>query len=335
MKTLEHYEDGMSNGQKKLGSPRRFIAAVSLVGVLAMISPAFAATAMQETFKTPDEAVAALISANRKDDVPELLKILGPDAEKLILSGDSVADKEGREKFLAAYDVSHGLASEGDNKDVLIIGTEEWPLPIPLVREGNKWRFDTKAGEDEILYRRIGRNELNGIEVCRAYVEAQQEYAAGHEHQYAQKFLSASGMHDGLYWPVAENEKESPLGPLIAGAEAEGYNAQSIQEKREPYHGYYYRILTKQGPDARGGARNYIADGRMTGGFALLAYPATYNDSGIMTFIVNEHGIVYEKNFGPNTAQIAPLISEFDPDETWKVVLSDNVASGDTHTVSK
>jgi len=209
----------------------------------------------------------------------------------------------------------------------LIIGKEEWPLPIPLVRQGNKWRFDTQAGEQEILNRRIGRNELNVIEVCRSYVEAQQEYAAGHQHRYAPKFLSAPGNEDGLYWSANAEKGESPFGPLIARAEAEGYDASSIQDKHEPYHGYYYRTLLRQGTQAIGGAREYNINGHITGGFALLAYPATYGDSGMMTFMVNQDGIVYEKNLGSDTRKIASRITVFDPDETWKMIASENAST--------
>jgi len=297
------------------------IAASSLAAILSSArAPAFAAGARQETFSAPAQAVDALIRANRGGNVAELLKILGVESEKLISSGDPVADKAGRDRFVAAYDASHKLETRGANKVVLIVGKEDWPLPIPLVRHGSVWRFDTKAGEKEILDRRIGRNELKVIEVCRAYVEAQREYAAkdrvgtGHL-EYAQHLLSTSGKHDGLYWPTGAGEEQSPLGPLIAKARAAGYFAK--EDESRPYYGYYYKILKRQGPNAPGGAKDYTVDSHMSGGFAMLAFPARYSDSGVMTFIVNQNGIVYQKNLGPETATIANNMTQFDPDATW------------------
>jgi hypothetical protein len=249
--------------------------------------------------------------------------MLGPEGAKLIHSGDPVADRHGRTRFIAAYDEAHKLELDGDSKAILIVGTDQWPLPIPLVREHARWRFDTKAGADEILNRRIGRNELSVIEVCRAYVAAQREYAAkrlgsGGSPEYAQHFMSTIGQRDGLYWPVKAGEEESPLGPLIARARAAGYRPGTPHVKPRPYYGYYFRILTQQGQIAPGGARKYIVNGHMTGGFALIAYPATYADSGIMTFIVNQDGIVYQKNLGPATTHIAQQITQYDPDLSWQ-----------------
>jgi hypothetical protein len=281
----------------------------------------------QREFPTPEQAVEALLSATRTDEPESLLVILGPRGAKLIHSGDPVADRDGRERFAAAYDQAHHIEYEGSKEAVLFVGTEDWPLPIPLVHESGGWRFDTQAGEQQIIDRRIGRNELNVIEVCRAYVQAQREYAdiqasAGGKRQYAQHFLSHTGQRDGLYWPVTGEEPESPLGPLVAQARAEGYAGESPKGRRQPYYGYYYRILARQGPHASGGARNYIAaDGRMTGGFALLAYPAVYGDSGIMTFIVNQNGIVREKNLGPHTSAVAHSIREYEPDPSWRIAL--------------
>lgn len=283
-----------------------------------------AAVAQQKTFATPETAVDALIAANRDNSTRELLAILGPDGAKLIRSGDPVADKRGRERFLAAYDEAHQLELDGQDKAILVVGKEEWPLPIPLVRQQAGWRFDTKAGMEEILNRRIGRNELSVIEVCRAYVAAQREYAAtgpgpDGRPEYAQHFMSTDGQHNGLYWPVKPGEEESPLGPLIAQARAAGYAPGAPHTKPRPYYGYYFHILTRQGNSAPGGARNYVVDGHMTGGFALIAYPATYGDSGIMTFIVNQDGIVYQKKLGPATARIAQQITRYDPDVSWQV----------------
>ena len=286
-----------------------------------------AASAVQREFASADEAVEALLAATRADDVDKLLAILGPGGAKLIHSGDRIADREGRERFIASYDQSHRLEYDGSKQAVLLVGAEDWPLPIPLVHDSGGWRFDTRAGEQQIIDRRVGRNELNVIEVCRTYVLAQREYAdlqasGGGERQFAQRFLSHSGQRDGLYWPVAGEEAESPLGPLVAQAREEGYVNEKPKGGPHPYYGYYYRILTRQGAHASGGARNYIGtDGRMTAGFALLAYPAAYGDSGVMTFIVNQNGIVREKNLGPHTAKLARAIKEYDPDPSWRIAL--------------
>ncbi len=296
-------------------------AAMGLLAIAA-VSP-LAAAAPQKTFATPAAAVDALMAANRGNHIGKLLAILGPEGAKLIHSGDLVADRRGRRLFVAAYDEAHKFERDGDSKATLIVGADEWPLPIPLVREHARWRFDTKAGEDEILNRRVGRNELSVIEVCRAYVVAQREYAAknvgpGGSAEYAQHFMSKVGQRDGLYWPVKAGEEESPLGPLIARARAAGYRPGTPHLKPRPYYGYYFRILTQQGQNAPGGAKDYVVNNRMTGGFALIAYPATFGDSGIMTFIVNQDGIVYQKNLGPDTTRIAAAITQYDPDGSWQ-----------------
>jgi hypothetical protein len=289
---------------------------------IAAVSP-MAAAASQKTFATPETAVDALMAANRGNHIDKLLAILGPDGAKLIHSGDPVADRQGRTRFIAAYDEAHKLELDGDSKAILIVGADEWPLPIPLIREHARWRFDTEVGADEILNRRIGRNELSVIEVCRAYVVAQREYAAkklgpGGPAEYAQHFMSTVGQRDGLYWPVRAGEEESPLGPLIARERAAGYRPGTPHLKPRPYYGYYFRILTQQGQTAPGGARNYVVNDHMTGGFALIAYPAIYADSGIMTFMVNQVGIVYQKNLGPATVRIAQQITQYDPDPSWQ-----------------
>jgi len=253
------------------------------------------------------------------------LQILGPNADKLISSGDPVEDKKAQHKFLEAYDTDHKLESEGMNKDVLVIGEEEWPMPIPLVQTDAGWQFDTEAGEQEILNRRIGRNELNVIRTARAYVEAQNDYAdmmqqTKGKHEYAQNLISSHNQHDGLYWPAGPTDVESPLGPLIAHAAAQGYWIKTTDGKQTaaPYHGYYFKILKRQGSNAAGGAKSYLAHGHMTEGFALLAFPAKYGVSGVMTFIVNQNGFVYEKNLGPETVKEARRINGFDPDSTWR-----------------
>jgi hypothetical protein len=312
------------NAADRFLSALRFGAVTLGLFAIAAAVPATAALAAQKTFATPGAAVDALIAANRGNHLRKLLAILGTEGAKLIHSGDPVADRRGRRLFVAAYDQSHKLERDGERKATLIVGADEWPLPIPLVREHARWRFDTKAGEDEILNRRIGRNELNVIEVCRAYVEAQREYAAkklgpGGGAEFAQHFMSKTGQRDGLYWPVKAGEEESPLGLLIARARAAGYRPGTPHPKPRPYYGYYFHILTQQGQNAPGGAKNYVVNDHMTGGFALIAYPATYGDSGIMTFIVNQDGIVYQKNLGPDATRIAAAITQYDPDESWQI----------------
>jgi hypothetical protein len=313
---------GRSIGTPGFSCVRRFAVALGFVAALAGTG-ASAATVQQEVFDSPDRAVAALVAAVRADETREVLGILGPAGRKLIWSGDRVADREGREKFAAAYDEANKLVPEGTDRTMLEIGKDEWPFPIPLVKQDNHWRFDTKAGAQEILDRRIGRNELDAIEVCRAYVDAQRDYASqdragGGLLAYAQKFVSSRGKHDGLYWPTKAGEAESPLGPLMASARAEGYGVKGAKGKREPYHGYYYRILTHQGPHAPRGAYDYVVNGKMIGGFALVAFPAKYGASGIMSFLVNQDGAVFQKDLGKDSAALARRMSAFDPDESWQ-----------------
>jgi hypothetical protein len=285
-----------------------------------------AADPHEEVFQMPGDAVDALITANRNDDPAGIVKVLGPKAKKLVYSGDKIADQHMRARFLTAYDQAHELVQQNPDRDVLQVGEDEWPMPIPLDMVKTGWQWNTAAGYDEIINRRIGKNELNAIGVARAYVEAQDEYGDMHsfdhgKHAYAQKLLSDKGQRDGLYWPVKDGEPESPLGPLVAHARAEGYVAKDGQTQYEPYRGYFFKVLTEQGPHARGGAKNYAnKTGAMTRGFALIAYPAKYGDSGIMTFIVNQHGIVHEKNLGPDTTTIASDITAYDPDGSWKMV---------------
>ena len=278
----------------------------------------------QRGFATPELAAEAMAAAAHSDDAHALLQVLGPDGEKVVQSGDPVADHEGRQRFARAYDTAHHIESQGADAYTLVIGPENWPLPIPIVRSGDTWHFDTAASVQKILDRRVGRNELNVIEVCRAYVEAQREYASvdrlgDGRHEYARHFESTAGRHDGLYWEPAPGQEESPLGPLVVKARAEGYTDES-GIRPAPYHGYFYKILTRQGARAPGGAKDYLVDGHMTGGFALVAFPARWGDSGIMTFIVNQDGIVFEKNLGPDTESAARAIDEYDPDASWAVV---------------
>ena len=294
----------------------------ALLLVLAGVAPAVAAPAKntQKSFSSPDEAMKSLVQAVRNNNTKELLAILGPGSKEITSSGDPVADKAGREHFVNLYDEKIVIKGADTGRAVFSIGNDDYPYPIPLLKKGNAWRFDAKAGKDELLNRRIGRNELEVIEVLRAYVDAQREYASRDRDndavlEFAQKFRSTPGKKDGLYWATKEGEKESPFGPLAAKAAQEGY-----AKENTTFHGYYYRILKAQGKDADGGAFDYLANGKMILGFAMVAYPAKYGNSGIMTFIVNHNGIVYQKNLGKNSSNIASSMKLFNPDKSWKKV---------------
>lgn len=281
-----------------------------------------AAEPAQETFASPEAGVEALVVAVRANDAAKLRAILGAHGESLIHSGDAVADARRRAAFVAAYGHAHKIEMKGDASATLIIGKDQWPLPIPLVKAGGGWRFDTQQAEREILERRVGRNELAAIQVCLAIVDAEHEYVAKDQDrngilEYARKFVSTPGKHDGLYWKTEPGAPPSPLGPLLAAAADQGYAAAG-EAVLAPYHGYFYRLLTKQGKDAPGGAYDYIAKGKLIGGFAVVAYPARYGVSGVMTFIVNHNGVVYQKDLGDNTAAIAAAMTAFNPDSSWK-----------------
>jgi DUF2950 family protein len=275
----------------------------------------------QQSFPSPEAGVQALIEAAKRNDTKSLLQVLGSEAQSFINTGDPVSDQASRTRFVQAYEEAHTLVQSGDRRVILQIGKDEWPFPIPLVKNSTSWRFDSREGKEEILNRRIGRNELDVIQVCLAYVDAQREYYRRNPQrlallQYASKFISTKGKRDGLYWETTADEPPSPLGPLVAQARREGYKRTA--GKPTPYHGYYYKILTGQGPNAPGGAYGYMVRGQMLGGFAMVAYPAQYGASGIMTFIVNHDGVVYEKDLGPRTAALAQSMTRFNPDETWK-----------------
>ena len=273
----------------------------------------------QRTFDTPQQAAEALVKAAGAGDLVALDAIFGPEGKGIVSSGDPVEDKndltkfaqKSREKMEVSYDVSD------PKRAIMIVGNGDWPLPVPIVEKNGKWRFDSKEGRQEILARRIGGNELDAIALLRGYVEAQEEYALTvHDEsgvrQYAQKWLSTSGKHDGLSWYDADGKPAGPMGDAIAKALAAGYT-----KKSEPYNGYYFRTLTAQGPAARLGARNYVVNGMMIGGFAAIAWPANYGVTGVQTFIVNSDGVVYQKDLGPETAQLAPAIKAYNPDKTW------------------
>jgi hypothetical protein len=290
------------------------VAATMALALLASVSSA------QQAFPSPEDAAAALASAVKAGANRAILKVLGNDAEDIVESGDDVADAETRQRFLSAYDAKHSIKAEGNKKATLILGADEFPFPIPLVNNKSGWEFDSDAGRIEILYRRIGRNELDAIQTSLAFVDAQNEYAEKDRSGdgvgvYAQRIVSNPGKKDGLFW--RDDRDPSPLGELAAQASAEGYN---VGEQAAPYHGYYFRILKRQGPDAPGGAFHYVVKGKMIGGFALIAYPAEYGNSGVMTFMVNHDGIVYQKDLGKRTEFIAQRINLFDPDQTWKKV---------------
>ncbi|MBE0574850.1 MAG: DUF2950 domain-containing protein [Desulfuromonadales bacterium] len=292
--------------------------AIAVMGV----SPTLAVeTVEQKSFVSPLQAVAALVAAVDADNNPELLAILGPGAEDLVFSGDPVADQNSRVRFLKAYDEKNGLEQHDQGRIVLLIGSRDYPFPIPIVRQGQGWHFDTGAGRKEILNRRIGRNELHTIEVMHAFTATQREYACMDRNdgrqEFAQRFASSEGKKDGLYWEADEDEADSPFGPLIARATEEGYRGDLDGIPPEAFHGYYFKILKAQGEHANGGAFDYVADGKMILGFALVAYPAKYGASGIMTFIVNQEGVIYEKDLGEETATQAAAMNIFDPDSSW------------------
>jgi len=314
--------------------------AIAAAVPLAPARPASASSDDQLTFATPEDALKALKDAAAAKDKAALEQIFGP-ASKDLMNPDAVQSAAECEAFSKHLAEMSNLVRRGDDQVVLYIGQENWPMPIPIVRKDGKWYFDTVAGKDEILARRIGENELNTIDVCRAYVVAQNEYHATDWNgddmlEYAQHFKSSPDKKDGLYWEAADNEPQSPMGPLVAEARAEGYFAarppaegqaqeppvagQPAHGQHRPFHGYYFRILTKQGPHAPGGAFDYIINGHMVAGFALVAYPAEWGNSGVMTFIVGPRGKVYQKNLGEKTAEQAAALTEFDPDDTWKPV---------------
>ena len=298
---------------------------VLILTAVFMSIPAFAATTKQKTFTSPEKAVQALVNSLKTADKASLKSIFGPGSEKLVSSGDPANDRLIRERFLSAYDEMQRLNREGKRKAVLVIGKNEWPFPIPLVMKDKRWRFDTKAGMQEIINRRIGANELDTIQTCLAFIDAQQEYAMKDYDgngllEYADRFRSDPGKKNGLYWETAEGEDPSPLGELFAKARSEGYAEKKSGEGPSPYHGYFYRILTAQGEHANGGAYDYLVNGRLIGGVALIAYPAHYGASGVMTFIVNHDGVVYQKDLGRKTVEAARAIKAFDPGPGWKKV---------------
>jgi hypothetical protein len=285
--------------------------------------PATPATAAAKTFASPDEAGQAILAAAKSGNQDAILAIFGPESKEIIRSGDAAQDKENVDAFIAAYEVMNRWRKMDDKTQVLLLGVDNFPFPIPLKKnDAGRWYFDTAAGKDEILARRIGRNELAVIDICGALTDAQAEYySRPHDgvKQFAQKFISDDGKQNGLYWQSAEGQPKSPLGPLVAFATTEGYTVQP--NAHQPFHGYYFRMLDKQGAQAKGGAKDYLVKGKMTGGFAFVAYPAEHGNSGVMTFVMNQDGILYQKDLGNTTAETATAMSEFNPDGNWSPVM--------------
>ncbi|HVP59150.1 MAG TPA: DUF2950 domain-containing protein [Myxococcaceae bacterium] len=271
-------------------------------------------------YPDPAAATEALVAAARSGEVQAVVGVLGDRSKSFLVSGDAVADRAALQEFVILFDRSHALSAPDERIRTLLVGEDSWPFPIPLVQGPAGWTFDAKAGEVELLARRVGQNELDAIQVCLGYVNAQQDYLARNPEgasapHYADRLMSSPGKRDGLYWKTSGGEPESPMGPAVGGAIREGYAPKEGQ--RTPYRGYLYRILTAQGPSAEGGAMDYREGGKLTRGFGLVAYPASYGKSGVMTFVVNQAGVVYEKNLGPKTAKTAAGLKRFDPDRSW------------------
>ena len=303
---------------------RRRIAAGALLGACLITGVVLAQTQAQRTFPTPEDAVKALVDTVKAGNLESLLAIFGPEGKELIDSSDPATARQNQRVFVVAAAENWHLEDAAPNRKTLVIGNEDWPFPAPLVKEANGWRFDAAAGKEEVLARRIGRNELMAIAATRAYVTAQRRYAeAGHDGKpaglHAAKFQSDPGKEDGLYWPTTRGQKRSPLGDVVAQAAAEGRPVTGKATQPSPFHGYYFKILTAQGSAAQGGAKSYIVKGEMSGGFALVAWPAQYDATGIMTFIVNQDGVVREKNLGPGTDATARKMTAYNPDSSWRL----------------
>jgi len=305
---------------KRDGMYRYASIGIVTVAVAVLILPVFAQEVKQKVFGSPEEAMKTLVETVKAGDTKGMMAVLGPEGEDIIDSGDKVQDKDAQDRFVKAYQEKVDYVKEKEDRVSVIIGNDNWPFPIPIMKRGEGWVFDTKAGREEMLNRRIGRNELSTIQVCLGYVEAQREYASTDREQdgivqYAQKVLSDPYRRNGLYWEAGEGELPSPLGPFIAQAARKGYTKKG--DKPIPYHGYYFKILTRQGPNATGGAYSYVINGHMVAGFALVAWPTEYAVSGVMAFIVNQNGTVYQKDLGPKTEAIVKAMTLYNPDRTW------------------
>jgi len=271
----------------------------------------------QKTFTSPEEASQALFMAAQNSDQKVLLDIFGPDGKEIVSSGDAAEDAENRAKFAQKYEEMHRLVKEPDGTVTLYIGAKNWPTPIPLVEKGNLWYFETEAGKKEILARRIGRNEMSAIRVCQELVAAEKKYRSTAKGEYAQKMISDEGKHNGLYWKAADGEPQSPVGPLVAAAAIEG-DGSGAGAAPAPYRGYYFRMLLRQGKNVSGGTKSYVVNGKLTEGFAFVAFPAEYRSSGVMTFMVNEDGVVYERDLGKKTEVLAKAMKEYNPNSAWQ-----------------
>ena len=307
--------------QRLTGFHKANISRISAIATLLLAALPIAALAQQpgqKTYASAEEASQALYTAAQKNDEKALLDVLGPDGKSIVESGNAKEDEDSRANFVTQFQAMHRLVEEPDATTTLYIGAENWPTPIPLVNRAGKWYFDTDAAKQEILFRRIGKNEMSAIRVCQEMVVAQKEYFAKNGNEYAVKFVSDPGKQNGLYWPASDNQAASPVGPLVANAGSEGGLDKNSATGAEPFRGYYFRILDRQGKKAAGGPTVYVADGKMTKGFAFVAYPAMYRDSGVMTFIVGQDGVVYEKDLGKMTADKAKSMKAYDPDPSWK-----------------
>ena len=298
--------------------------AVTCAVLSALVSCTRAVSPPHRTFASPEEAVGTLVEAVKAGALDDMVEIFGPDGKELADSSDPVTARRNRDLFTVAAAEGWRLVDQGSESKVLVVGNEAWPFPVPLTKVAGGWQFDTAAGKEEVIARRIGRNELAVIRICRTYVVGQQLYAErGHDGQpaglYAQTFRSDPGRENGLFWPARHGQKRSPLGDLMADASADGRPVGDDRPQPSPFHGYYFRILTAQGPAASGGARNYVANGRMSGGFALVAWPAQYDATGVMTFVVNQDGVVREKDLGPETDEAARAMTLYDPDGSWEI----------------
>lgn len=311
-----------AKGAAKKSNATTVAASASEASASAAVMPMDKPEKGQELFASPRRAAQALEEGLKAGNNAALLRILGPSAKDVLWSGDAAEDRRSVDRFVKKYAEMHRLQTEPDGFTRLYVGAENWPYPIPLARAGLTWFFDTAAGREEILDRRVGRNELTVIDVCGQMAAAEKEYfARSHDGEaagaYAQRILSSASKEDGLYWPAKSGDADSPLGPFIAKAETEGYDA-GVTKKPEPFHGYFYRVLRGQGPNAKGGAKSYIVHGRMTGGFGFLAYPAAYRSSGVMTFMVGTDGVVYQKDLGPKTAELVKSMRVYNPDASWQ-----------------
>ncbi len=313
---MSHMRRMKLNFDKFHGANPSKLAVVALVLTMCMTAASMAQQAHQKTFSSAEGATKALVTATENNDEKAMLEILGPEGKQIVSSGDDVQDAQNRANFVKRYQEMHRLVKEPDGTTILYIGAHNWPTPIPLAHKGNLWYFDTEAGKKEILYRRVGRNELSAIRVCQELAAAEKEYSAQHG-EYAQKIFSDEGQQNGLYWKAAESGPQSPIGPLVAAAVTEGY-AKSQTGAPTPYRGYHFHALARQGKDAAGGAKSYIVSGKMTEGFAFVAYPAMYRSSGVMTFIVGADGTVYERDLGNKTEVLAKAMKEYEPNSRWK-----------------